>query len=98
MHDSVLDHETKLRRHSRDGLGGLDKMGSKQYDDDEITSEMTEGIRTSVSNKKNKTLVEKRESEPHHNLKRTRTETLTLNIHETRETTIYKELSRRPTL
>ena len=59
---------------------------------------MTEKIRTSISNKKNKTFIKKKKSESCYNSKRTKTEILTLNIYKTRETTIYKELFRRFTL
>ena len=91
---NVLNYETKLRRHSRDELSKSDKIRNKKHDDNR-TLEMIKEIRTSISIKKNRTLVKKRKSKLCYNSKRIRTKVITLNTYKTRETTIYKELSRR---
>ena len=56
---------------------------------------MTKEIRIDVSSKRNRTLVEKKESGPCHNPERIRIETLILNIYKIQKTIIYKELFRR---
>ena len=56
-----MSYETELKRYSRSELNELDKMKNKQYNDDEITFEITKEIRTDISNKKSKTLIKKRE-------------------------------------
>ena len=59
---------------------------------------MTKEIRTSISVRENRTFIKKKRSELRYNSKRIKIKTLILNIYKTRETTIYKELSRRLTL
>ena len=59
---------------------------------------MIKEVRISILIKRNKTLVKKKESKSCHNSKEIRIKTLISNIYKTRETIIYKELSRRLTL
>ena len=68
-------------------------MRSKQYKNNE-TLEMIREIRTNILIKEDETLDKKKRSKSRHNLKRIRTKIITSNIHETRETVIYKRLSR----
>ena len=70
-------------------------MENNQYGNNE-TTKLTRELRTSISVKRNRVLVEKRRSRLFHNSERTRIKTIVSNIYETRETTVYKELPRRP--
>ena len=72
-------------------------MKNKQYRDHE-TFKLIKRIRTDISVKENRTLVKKKRSELYYNSKRIETKIIISNIYETRETTIYKRLSRRVTL
>ena len=55
---------------------------------------LTRKIRTSILIKENETLNKKKRSELRHNSKEIRIEIIVFNIYETRETIVYKELSR----
>ena len=59
---------------------------------------MTKEIRTSILIKRNEILDKKKRSKLRHNIKRIEIKIIISNIHETRETIIYKRLSRRFTL
>ena len=59
---------------------------------------MTKRVRAGISIKEDGILNKKRESKLYHNSKRIRTKILVSNIYKTRETIIYKRLSRRFTL
>ena len=85
-----------MRRYSRDRLDESDKIRNKQHDNDGVL-EITK-VWTSISIKKNKTLVKKKKSGLRYSSKRTRIKTLTSNIYKTREIIIYKRLSWRLTL
>ena len=95
--ENVLSHETKLECCPRNRLSKSDKMRNKQYSNNK-TLRITKEIRTSISVKENKTFIKKRESKLRYSSKRIEIKTFILNIYKTRETTIYKELSRRLTL
>ena len=56
---------------------------------------MTEKIRVDILVKRNETFIKKKRNKLRHSLKEIRVETFVLNIYKTRETTIYKRLSRR---
>ena len=59
--------------------------------------ELAERVRVSISIKRNRTLDKKRRSELRYNTKETETEIIISNTYKTRETIIYKRLSRRST-
>ena len=59
---------------------------------------MIKEIRTNILIKKNKTFDKKKENKLRHNSKRIRTKIITSNTYKTRETIIYKKLSRQFTL
>ena len=56
---------------------------------------MTKEIRTGISIKRKETLIKKKRSELCHSPERIRTKTFIFNTYKTRETTIYKRISRR---
>ena len=59
---------------------------------------MTEEVRGDILIREDETLNKKKRSELYYNFERIRTKTLVSDIYKTRETTIYKRLSRRLTL
>ena len=71
-------------------------MGNKHYRNYK-TLRLIKKIRIDISIKENKTFKKKRENELRNNSKETRTKIVVSNIHEIRETTVYKRLSRRST-
>ena len=92
-----MNYRTKLRGCLESELNRLNKIGNKQYNDDE-TFKMTKEIQTSILVKENKTFTKKKRNRLRYSLKRIRIKTLILNIYKTWEIIIYKELSRRLTL
>ena len=71
-------------------------MKNKHYKNDGAF-ELTKEIWTDISIKENKTFNKKERSRSCHNSKRIRIKIIISNIYETREITVYKELSRRLT-
>ena len=57
-------------------------MRNEQYENNE-TVRMTKELRTSIPNKRNKTLVKKKRSRLRHSSKRIKIKIIVLNIHET---------------
>ena len=71
-------------------------MENKQHRNDE-TFGMIKRIRTDIPIKENDTLDKKKRSRSRHNFERIGIKIIISDIHEIRETIIYKRLSRRPT-
>ena len=69
-------------------------MRDKQYKSYRILK-LIKKIRINILIKRNKTFNKKKKNELRNNSKETRIKIMILNIYETRETTVYKELSRR---
>ena len=72
-------------------------MRNKQYNDDG-TLKVIKEVRIDISIKENETFIKKKKSKLRYSFKEIKIKTLILNIYKTRETIIYKELSRRLTL
>ena len=92
-----MSHEIKLERRFKGRLDKSDEMRNKQYENSK-TLGVVRKIRTDLSIKKNKTLIKKKRNRSRYKSKEVRIKIIVSDIYETRETIIYKELSRRPTL
>ena len=81
-----------MGRRLRSELNRSDKMRNEQRKNDKAF-ELIKKVRTSISIKKNETFDKKKRNRLRYNSKETRTEIITSNTYETRETTVYKRLS-----